>query len=150
LGRVVLRQEGDYVKAEKLVRESLRIKSRLYDAHHHLVGMSIGLLASILQHQGNLGSEAKELYERSLVINIRNFGSEGLNTAVSNFNMGNFYHLRAQESQIVETKKANLQLSENKFRESLRIRTKVFDPDHPRTIDSLSHLSIISRKLSEA
>jgi hypothetical protein len=64
--------------------------------------------------------------------------------------MGIFYSLRAQVSQTAEAKKDHLQLSESKYKESLRICTKVFGPDHPRTIDALSHLSIISRKLSEA
>jgi tetratricopeptide (TPR) repeat protein len=41
LGRVVFNQKGDYVKAEKLVRESLRIRSRLYDAENHFVGMRV-------------------------------------------------------------------------------------------------------------
>jgi tetratricopeptide (TPR) repeat protein len=150
LGKVINQKKGDYVKAEKLVRESLRIRSRLNDAHHGLVGMSIGLLASILQAQGNLGSETQELHERALAINIRNFGSEGVNTAGLNFNFGNFYYLRAEESQTAETKKIHLQLSESKFKESLRINTVVFGPDHRDTIEASSQLSIISRKLSEA
>jgi tetratricopeptide (TPR) repeat protein len=149
LGRVINQQEGDYVKAEKLVRESLRIRSRLYDSNNQLVGMCIGLLATILQAQGNLDSETKELYERSLVIHIRNFGSENFNTTILNFNMGIFYHLRAKESQTVETRKDNLQLSEPKYKESLRIFNVVLGPNHPKTIKALSQLSIISRKLSK-
>jgi tetratricopeptide (TPR) repeat protein len=143
-------QKGDYVKAEKLARESLRIRSRLYGAYHQWAGMSIGLLASILQFQGNLGCETLELYERSLAIDIKHFGSEGVNTATSNHHMGNFYYLRANKSQAAETKKAHLQLSESKYKESLRICTKVFGPDHPRTIRASSALSIILRKLSES
>jgi tetratricopeptide (TPR) repeat protein len=150
LGNVICQQEGDYIKAEKLARESLRIRSRLYDAHHHLVGMSSDLLAYILQDQGNLGSEAYRLYERSLVFHIRNYGSESFITAVTNYNMGNFYYLRAEKSQIAEARKDNLQLAESKYKESLRIYTVVFGPDHPKTIKALSQLSIISRKLSEA
>jgi hypothetical protein len=111
--------------------------------------MCIGLLATILQAQGNLDSETKELYERSLVIHIRNFGSENFNTTILNFNMGIFYHLRAKESQTVETRKDNLQLSEPKYKESLRIFNVVLGPNHPKTIKALSQLSIISRKLSK-
>jgi hypothetical protein len=90
------------------------------------------------------------LHERSLVINIKNYGSEGVNTAALNFNMGVFYHLRAEESHTAETKKIHLQLSESKYKESLRIFTKVLGPDNPRTIEASSQLSFISRKLSEA
>jgi tetratricopeptide (TPR) repeat protein len=150
LGNVIIQQDGDYVKAEMLARESLRIRSHLYDAHHQFVGMSTSLLAQVLLGQGNLGSETQKLYERVLVIDIKNFGSNGVNTAASNSNMANFYHLRAEESQIAKTKKDCLQLSESKYKESLRINTVVFGPDHPRAISSLSQLSIISCKLSEA
>jgi tetratricopeptide (TPR) repeat protein len=150
LGKVVSQQKGDFVKAEMLVRESLRTRSRLYDSHHHLVGISISLLAGILQAQGNLGSETQEFYELSLVIIIRNFGSESSKTAILNFNMGKFYYLRAEKSQIAEAKIDNLRLSESKYEESLRIFTKVFGPDDPRTIKSLSLLSTVSRILSEA
>jgi tetratricopeptide (TPR) repeat protein len=149
LGSVINQKKGDYVKAEKLVRESLRIRSRLCDAHHQYLGMSIGLLADILQAQGNLGSETEELYEQALVIHIRNFGSEGVYTAVSNFKLGNFHHRRAQVSQTAESKKGHLQLSESKYKESLRIYTVAFGPDHPRTIEASAALSIISRELSE-
>jgi tetratricopeptide (TPR) repeat protein len=150
LGNVINQQDRDLVKAEKLVRESFRIRSRLYDTHHQYVGMSIGLLAGILQSQGNLSSETQELHERALVIYIRNYGSEGVNTAISNNNLGDFYHLRSEESETAETKKDYLQLSESKYKESLRIYTKALGPDHPDTIEASSQLSIISRKLSEA
>jgi hypothetical protein len=108
LGDVISRQKGDYVKAEMLTRESLRIRSHLYDAYDQLVAMSIGLLANILSARGNLGNETQELYERSLVITIRNYGSDGISTAVSNNNLGIFYNLRAEESQNAETRKGNL------------------------------------------
>jgi tetratricopeptide (TPR) repeat protein len=149
LGNVICQQKGDLVKAEKLVRESLRIRSRLCDAHHQLLGMSSGLLASILQYQGNLGSETQELYERSLAIDIRNFGSEGVDIAASNFDMGVFYHLQAEEGQTTETRKEYLLLSESKYTESLRLYTKIYGPDHPQTLVNSSQLSIVSRKLSE-
>jgi tetratricopeptide (TPR) repeat protein len=149
LGSVIHQQEGDSVKAEKLVRESLRIRSRLYDTHHQFVGMSIGLLASILQSQGNLGSETKELYERALAIEIKNYGSEGVDTAISNFNMGAFYYFRAQGNQTAEIKKKHLLMSESKCKEALRVYTKIYGPDNRRTKQISSKLSIISRNLSE-
>jgi tetratricopeptide (TPR) repeat protein len=149
LGNVIKQQKGNLVKAEELARESLRIRSRLYDAHHHLVGVSISLLASILKAQGNLNSETQELHERSLSIDIKHFGSEGVNTAISNFNLGSFYYFRAEDSQSTELSKDNLQLSESKYKESLRIFTKVLGPDNLKTIQVSSALSIISRTLSE-
>jgi tetratricopeptide (TPR) repeat protein len=148
LGNVITEQEGDFVKAEMLVRESLRIRTRLHGADHTHVAMSTGLLATILQSQGNLGSETKELYERSLVSDIKNFGLEGINTAAVNFNLGTFYHCRADGSQTAEIRKENLLLSKSKHNEALRIYSKVFGPDDPRTINVSSKFSLISRKLS--
>jgi hypothetical protein len=138
------------VKAEKLVRESLRIRTRLYRGDHVQVGMSTGLLASILQIQGKLGNETKELYDRSLAIDIKNFGSDGINTASSNNNLGNFHHLQAEASLSAGIRKENLSLSVSKLKEALRIHTKLFGPDHPNTVQASSSLSIVSHKLSEA
>jgi Tfp pilus assembly protein PilF len=149
LGLVINQQKGDLVKAEKLVRESLRIRRRLYHAHHHYLGISIGLLARILQAQGNLGSETQELHQCALAINLKNYGSEGMDTAISNLNIGTFYYLRAYESQTTETRKEYLLLSESKNKESLRIFTKIHGPDHPQTLETSSKLSIVSRQLSE-
>jgi tetratricopeptide (TPR) repeat protein len=150
LGNVVNQQKKDYVKAEKLVRESLRIRGRLYDADHNLIGVSIGLLASNLLAQGNLGSETKELYERALVIDIKNYGSEGLNTAASYFNLSTFYLcLRDRGSQSAETKKEHLLMSESKCKEALRIYAKICGPYDPRTKQISSQLSTISRMLSD-
>jgi tetratricopeptide (TPR) repeat protein len=150
LGHVILQQKGDLVKAEKLVRESLRIRTRLYGGDCYQVGMSTNLLASILQVQGKLGIETKELYERCLSINIKNFGSEGINTAASNNNLGTFYHQQAEKSQSAGTRKEHLSLSVFKFNEALRIYTKIFGPDHPDTVQASSYLSIVTHKLSEA
>lgn len=140
---------GDKVKSEMLVRESLRIRSHLHDPHHQLVGASSGLLASILKAQGKLGSETKELYDRALAIDIKNYGPERVETAISNTNQGNFYLLRAS-SQTVGLRRNDLQQSEFKYKEALRIFTERYGPDNPRTIKASSQLSLITQLLSKA
>jgi tetratricopeptide (TPR) repeat protein len=150
LGNVIFQQKGDLVKAEKLVRESLRIRTRLYGGDHRKVGMSTGLLASILLAQGKLGIETKELYERTLVIDIKNFGSDGFNAAVSNSNLGSLYYQQAEANQSAGIRKEHLLLSVSKLNEALRIYTKIFGPDHPYTMNASSQLSIVTRELSEA
>jgi tetratricopeptide (TPR) repeat protein len=149
LGNVIYNLKEDFVKAETLVRESLRIRTSLYDADHMHVAMSAGLLAAILQSQGNLGSETKELHERCLVSDIKNFGPYGSHTAVTNYSLGTFYCLRADKSQNPDMRKENLSLSKFKHKEALRIYTKVLGPDNPRTMKASSAFSLISRKLSE-
>jgi tetratricopeptide (TPR) repeat protein len=150
LGHVILQQKGDLVKAEKLLRESLRIRTRLYDGDHAHVGLSAGLLANILQAQSKLGIETKKLYERCVAISIKNFGSDGFNTAASNSNLGIYYHLQAEASLSAGIRKEHLSLSFSKFNEALRIYTKLFGPDHPNTVKASSQLSIVTLKLSEA
>jgi tetratricopeptide (TPR) repeat protein len=149
LRNVIFEQMGDCVEAETLVRESLRIRIRLHGAQHQLVGMSTGLLANILRAQNKLGSETKDLHERSLVITIDNSGPEGINTAAINFNMGNFYRRRAEGSQTAGIRKEQLLLSKAKYEEALRFFTNILGPDHPRSMQASSRLSIVSCKLSE-
>jgi hypothetical protein len=143
-------QQGDLVKAEMLVRESLRIRARIFHNDDSHVGMSTGLLANILHSQGNLCNETKELYERSFAIDIKNEGLEGVNTAAANGRLGIFYHQLAKSQQNGKTRKEHLLLSQSKCKEALRIYTKIFGPDDPKTIIASSDLSMISSELSEA
>jgi tetratricopeptide (TPR) repeat protein len=145
LGNVIFQQEGDLVKAEKVVRESLRTRTRLYGADHVHLGITCSLLARILQAENKLGIETKELYERCLAINIKNCGSDGVHTAVSNF-----HHHQAETSQPAGIRKEHLSLSKSKFNESLRTYTKLFGPDDPRTVKASSLLSIVACNISEA
>jgi hypothetical protein len=150
LANVINQQKGDLVKAEMLARESLRILIQLFDNNHPHVGISNGLLGNILQSQGNLGNETKELFERSLAINIKSDGPDGLNTAVANDNFGNFYEKKAESQQTAEIQKEYLHLSQSKYKEALRIYATTLGPDNPKTVQASSLLSSISRKLSEA
>jgi hypothetical protein len=149
LGHAIYQQKGDLVKAEKLARESLRIRTHSYGGDHMKVGVSASLLARVLQAQGKLGIETKELHERSLSIHIKNFGSEGIKTAEKNRNVGNFYYQQAEGSLSAGIRKKHLSLSSSKFKEALRIFTKLFGPDHPDTVEASSQLSIVSHKLLE-
>jgi hypothetical protein len=150
LGNVVNNQDGDLMRAETLVRESLRIRALLCDNDHPYVGHSISLLAKNLRKQGNLGDEVKELYERSLSIDIKHEGPDGVNTSISNLNLGNFYFNLAETSLNLAKLKEHLQLSKNCYTEALRINTKVFGLAHRKTINVTSKLSEISHALSKA
>jgi hypothetical protein len=146
LANVIFMQKGDMMTAEKLVRESLRIRV-LVNSNNGFDGNSMCLLASILRFQGKLGSETKELLEQSLAINIRNDGPDGTNTAVNHYNCGFFYRKLAEKQQTIVTIKEHLILSESKFKEALRIFTKIFGPDHPRTLKYSTELSTTRRLL---
>jgi tetratricopeptide (TPR) repeat protein len=150
LGNVIYLQGGDYLKAETLIRESLRIRSLLNDNEHQNVGLSVGLLASILKAQGKLGNETKELMDRSLAIDTKHFGPDGVNTAISTARIGAFYHQLAETtSQSADSKINYLRLSETSFKEALRINMKTRGPNHSGTMDVSSKLSIVSLRLME-
>jgi hypothetical protein len=149
LADVINQQKGDLVKAEMLARESLRIRTQIFHNNHPRVGISNGLLGSILLSQGNLGYETKELLERYLAIDIKNEGSEGINTAAANGNLGIFYLELAESQQNAETRNEHLILSQSKYEETVRIYTKIFGPDNPRTIQASFSLSTVSSLLSE-
>jgi tetratricopeptide (TPR) repeat protein len=147
LAIVITNQKGDLVKAEMLARESLRIRTRMYGNDN--IGLSCSLLGQILMSQDNLGNETLELFERSLANSTKHYGPDAINTAISNFNLGSFYHQLADKQQNSQKKIEYLRLSKSIFKEALRIYTKLFGPDNPQTIKASSQLSIISRELTE-
>jgi hypothetical protein len=65
LGNVILQQNGDLDKAERLARVAYRIRIQLYGNDHYSVGTSAALLANILMVQEKMGVETKKLYESS-------------------------------------------------------------------------------------
>jgi tetratricopeptide (TPR) repeat protein len=143
--------EGDVAKAEMLARESLRIRAQLFGNDHPSIGISSALLANILQAQFNFGNETKELFERSLAINMKHCGPDELNTASSFINIGTLYYLRATLPQTsdtrrsVDTRKEHLRISISTYKEALRIFTKTLGPDNPRTLVISSNLEFMSR-----
>jgi tetratricopeptide (TPR) repeat protein len=150
LANVINIKKGDFVEAEILARESLRIRTRLYDNDHVNVGVSCHLLGVILMSQYNLGDETMELFERSLANDTKNHGPDGTDTALSNLNLGVFYCELTDRQQNNERKIVYLHLSKAKSEEAVRIFTKIFGPNNPQTKEASSQLSIITRKLSEA
>jgi hypothetical protein len=148
LADAIITQGGDMEKAEKLARESLRIRVLINSNSVH-VPYSVNLLASNLRMQGRLGYETMELFEQSLAINIRNYGPDGTFTATAHFNFGIYYRELAEIQQTVITRKEPLLLSEIKIKEALRIYTKIFGFDDPRTLEFSTALSTTRRLLSE-
>jgi hypothetical protein len=105
LANVIHRQDGDLLKAEELAREALRIRSLIYISADDRIGGSCDLLARILQSQGKFEDETQGLFERALAICIRNEGPYGVNTAISNINIGNYYLQFARIQPTVDTKR---------------------------------------------
>jgi hypothetical protein len=102
-------QSGDYVKAEPLGREAYRIHVQLYGEGHYYIGFDSSVLTNILVGQGKLGDETKQLYERYLAICRRNEGPDGINTAIGNYQLGNF-HLKVGTKYKMDSIQRNEQL----------------------------------------
>jgi hypothetical protein len=147
LANVIITQRGDLVKAEKLVRESLRIRVQI-KSNSYLVGYSLGLLTDVLRFRSKLGSEMKEVLEQCLAIDIRNYGPDGANTAGDYGNIGIYYRELADAEQTAETRKEFLRLSEIKIKEALRIYTKIYGPDDPKTLRYSTELFTVRRLIS--
>jgi tetratricopeptide (TPR) repeat protein len=151
LGNVMVHnQNEDLVRAEMLARESLRIRTQLYGNDHPGVGESICLLANILRKQGNLENEVKELCERALAIDVKHEGPDGVNTSISNKNLGFFHRQLAGTDLTTDKRKEHLRLSVSYYTEAFRINAKIFGPDHHDTFNIASDLLTTSRELSEA
>jgi hypothetical protein len=151
LADVLLRQDdGDLIKAEKLARESLLIRTRLYGSNYQSVGRSCMLLSRILmiQDKDKDGDEPKELLERSLAIYLENEGPDGPNTAVGNIFISQFYYQLAMIQSAISIKRTQLLLAKSYVEEGVRVVTKIHNPSHPNYILAASALSDILSELS--
>jgi hypothetical protein len=147
---ILIQDDRDLIKAEKLARESLHITTQLHGPDHDRVGISNMLLGRILKKQGKFGDETKEVLERALAIYIRNEGPDGANTATATVNIGQFYHGLAIKQSTVGTKRTQLLLAKSCFEEATRIETKIHSPTHPNRVGVASLLSDVLRELSRA
>jgi hypothetical protein len=149
LADVILRQDNrDLIKGEKLARESLNIRTRLYGSNNHSIGTNCMLLGKILMKQGKLGDETKELFERSLAIEVVNEGLDGPNTALGNLAIGNFYYKLATIKSVMSIKRTQLRLAESYTEEAVRIEIKIHNPTYPNRVIAASLLSNILSELS--
>jgi tetratricopeptide (TPR) repeat protein len=144
LADVIVRQEGDLIKAEKLARESLRIRTLNNDFN---INTCRDLLARIMLTQGNLGDETRELHASSLAFCIENDGLDAINTADANINIGIFHLIVAEIQPTIDSKRIQLLLARSYYEEGLRIESKIHGPTHPSTISTSSKLAEIIKKL---
>jgi hypothetical protein len=150
LAKVTNRLAVDLKKAEKLARESYRIRLQLYGNDHQLLGFSSSLLATILSSQDNLGEDTLKLHEHALAIFIRNERPDGINTASTNANLGGLYQKRylAERQLGTDIRKKNLRAAKGYLSEAVRIYTKIYGPASHYAILFTTSLSDVTRELS--
>lgn len=148
LADIIRRQDnGDLIKAEKLARECLRIRTRLFNSNDHGVGTSCLLLAIILMNQGKLEDETKELFQRSIDIFVRNEGPDGTNTAAGILEICQFHYKLAMRQSIVSIKRMQLLIAKSHADEGVRIEKKIHNSNHPNYVSAACMLSVVLKEL---
>mmetsp|Transcript_3129 Transcript_3129/g.3277 ORF Transcript_3129/g.3277 Transcript_3129/m.3277 type:complete len:468 (+) Transcript_3129:190-1593(+) len=148
LADVLYKQGEDLVKAEELSRHALRIRMKI-QRESQPVGMTCNLLANILKKLKKEGDEAKILLQRSLAIDIRHEGPDGVNTLYGHYNISALYLELADKQRTSEAKKIDLNLAKSHFEEALRIQSKIFGPNHPMTKRFVDKLADIVRTIRQ-
>jgi tetratricopeptide (TPR) repeat protein len=146
LAYAIHERKGDLVKAERLLREACRIVSQIYGNFHINTTNPSDILAKVLQSQGKLGPETKELVERSVAINTTHSGPEGLNTAIAYDKLGSYYLQLADTDpkQTFEMRRKNINLSKLNYKEAFRIFVKIFGPCHAKCLELVPILHRLS------
>lgn len=124
----VNQQRGEYDAAERLFRESLAMKHRLYGSKHPEVALALENLASALQDKGDLAG-AEPLYQQALVMSRELLGESHPDVAALLHNLASLQYDRGS----VELALAN-------ERQALAIRRRALPADHPETAIALNVL----------
>ena len=106
-------------------RQSVDIRTQLHGAASYQAATAMNTLADVLVFFNNGGDdEVLRLFEQSIAIHGRVYGSTSLNVGAAKFNLGNVYFKRAVKAhgaRDLEGEQANLEQSLLQFRESARI-----------------------------
>jgi hypothetical protein len=119
----------------------------IYGSVHHRVGLCCDVLAKILDSQGKLGDESRELHQRFLDISILNDGVDGLNTAIANVNIARHYQIVAKTKTTENSIRTQFMLSKSHFEEGVKIYSQRFGPTHECTLNALFQLTNVLQQL---
>jgi hypothetical protein len=143
LAYIIFQQEGgDLLRAEELVRESLRIRTKIFGRDHYYLSGGCDLLSCILSKKNEYGDETRELCERALAITIRNEGKDTVNTANRHLSISQYHAKLFGIKTSVESKQTHLLLTKASLEKALRIRLKILGPSHPDTVNAKFRLTI--------
>jgi tetratricopeptide (TPR) repeat protein len=148
LGKVIMGQDENLIRAENLTREAYRIRIQLYGIDHQFVGLTGDQIANILVRQGKLGDEILILHERSLACTERNEGPNGIRSAEIHAYLGNFHFLLSREQPSVTTKKEQICLAKSHYEVAVQIFTKIHGSANPCYVERLSDIKSIEAILN--
>jgi hypothetical protein len=90
------------------------------------------------------------LYERALVIKIRNHSDDGADEAAGHVNIAGFYSQQGEIQHTSESKRRKLLLASDHFQKAVQICGKIYGSNDPKTLgisNRLSDVLIELRKL---
>jgi hypothetical protein len=148
LANIIFQQDGDFMKAENLARDAVRIRT-LIDSKDHNVRISCNLLGNLLCKQNKLGDETREFYARALAIFKRSEGPDGINSVTGNESFGSYYVQLAMygPQPTLASKRKYMLLSKSHLEEGHRIFLKLLGPYHEDTKHVQTLLAMVARAL---
>jgi tetratricopeptide (TPR) repeat protein len=132
-----LYQEGQYLEAEDLVKESLKVAKNTFGPNHFTVIVSLNNLAEIYRIQGNY-SEAESIYKQALSIAEETFSDEHPIVAVSLNFLAELYSYQGKNTD-----------AELLYKKSLEIYEKTIGPDHHDVAVILENIAKFYKKIGK-
>lgn len=130
---MMLSYRGEYEEAERLLREALDTKVRLYGEIDASVAVTMSNLGLTLKWSGNAAA-AEPLYRRALEIRAETVGKDSPDYCVSLDNLGVLLGQRGEYEE-----------SERCFLEALETRRRVLGESHPDVALNLNNLATLYR-----
>jgi hypothetical protein len=135
---------ADIEEAEMLATTAVRIIKALKGPSDSYLKLIFGYLMNIKYSRKDYGDDTKSLLEDNLSDAIIIEGVDGKRTATANEYLGHPYHTIALSLLSNKTKMENFKVSYSHFNEVLRINTKIYGLDHPKSLEAASNLSVVS------
>jgi len=128
---------GDYAKAEKLLKEAIKIRGKSLGKDHPDYAASLNNLAEVYNSEGDY-KKAERLYKEALEITRKSLGNDHPDYATSLNNLAGVY------SSVGDYEKA-----ERLYKEALEIIRKSLGKDHPNYATFLNNLAEVYRSVCD-
>jgi tetratricopeptide (TPR) repeat protein len=130
-------QEGQYLEAENLLNEALKVAKNTFGSNHFTVVVSLHNLAEIYKIQGEY-SKAESIYKRALSIAEKTFSDEHPIVAVSLNFLAELYSYQGKNTD-----------AELLYKQSLQIYEKTIGPDHHDVAVILQNIAKFYKKIGK-
>jgi CHAT domain-containing protein/tetratricopeptide (TPR) repeat protein len=124
-------QQGQYAKAEPLLRQALDLRKEVLGPKHPAYASSLNNLALLYHHQGDY-AKAEPLYRQALDLHKEVLGPKHPDYASSLNNLAALYKAQGDYAK-----------AEPLYRQALDLRKEVLGPKHPDYASSLNNLATL-------